>query len=276
MCAPSLATGCSASLPCLSAPVAAVRRPPGRDRPRAVDLRLPQGLVRCPGGHRSSGQPVESRSARRQRTLRQVTAGGCCRSRPVARTGRPPEEFPPTPCAGSAAGPASATISRCWACSDRLVRSARRRSLRCSRSLLRWWARWPHRPSFGKRVGTEGTPDRPARHRRRLPGRGGPAPAAPAGEGSPGFRTRSRTGRAGSWSCCRLSPRQGKERHQGSSRYVRPAGRLGQRPGDDAPGVRPVPWLPPVLDGGPPCPCSLGGGCLPSLGLASPGCRAWQ
>jgi hypothetical protein len=57
--------------------------------------------------------------------------------------------------------------------------------------------------------------------------------------------------------------------------------RLGQRAGDDGPGddtVRSLP--PPVLDGGPPCPCpcscpwsSLGGF---FLGFAAPGSRSWQ
>jgi hypothetical protein len=55
-------------------------------------------------------------------------------------------------CSGTRLGyRASATISRCCAWWERLVRSLRplrsawRRWLRCSRSLLRWWARWARR-----------------------------------------------------------------------------------------------------------------------------------
>ena len=112
------------------------------------------------------------------------------------------------------------------------------------------------------------------------PGRGDRRRTAPAGEGLAG------SGSHRGWVRARWCSRP---RGENATRAIRVTGRqgptaalrLGQRAGDDGPGddtVRSLP--PPVLDGGPPCPCpcscpwsSLGGF---FLGFAAPGSRSWQ
>jgi hypothetical protein len=90
-------------------------------------------------------------------------------------------------------------------------------------------------------------PERTARQER-------PEKDRPCRRGIGGFRTSSWMGQGSV-----VLTSRGGERHQGDSRYRQgptAALRLGQRPGDYGPGDGPVRSLPPpVLDGGPPCPC---------------------
>jgi hypothetical protein len=80
--------------PGLPAPVAAGQRPPGRRPPRGIsDISPPRCLRHCVRRTVVVRTAVESRSARRPWTRRQVTAGVGCRSRPgcadgVGRPGR--------------------------------------------------------------------------------------------------------------------------------------------------------------------------------------------
>jgi hypothetical protein len=94
--------------PDLPAPLAAVQRPPGLRRPAvAADIRLWQELLAAAGSAAATDGP-DCQSTRvahgRQRTLRQVAAGTCCRSRPGCADGSAARGNARCLCAASAAG----------------------------------------------------------------------------------------------------------------------------------------------------------------------------